>query len=124
MNTGLGQAARRPNAYGANPTGTFFNRVQTYRRYLPGTDTIRFPKSCRMRGTPCVPVCRPARATSARRRHRPRRLRQVHRLQVLRLGLPVRCARDRRSAPGDDQVRLCVDRIHDEQLLQEDQAAW
>ena len=38
------------------------------------------------------------------RRHRPGRLRQVHRLQVLRMGVPVRRARDRRGAPGDDQV--------------------
>ena len=52
-----------------------------------------------------MPVC-PTGASYKRKRgrHRPGRLRQVHRLQVLRLGLPVRRARDRRSAPGDDQV--------------------
>ena len=33
--------------YGANPTGTFFNRVQTYEAgTFPATETIHFPKSC------------------------------------------------------------------------------
>ena len=47
------------NAYGANPTGTFFNRVQTYEAgTFPGTDTIHFPKSClHCEDPPCVPVC-------------------------------------------------------------------
>ena len=46
------------NAYGANPTGTFFNRVQTYEAgEFPGTDTIHFPKSClHCEDAPCVPV--------------------------------------------------------------------
>jgi Fe-S-cluster-containing dehydrogenase component len=47
------------NAYGANPTGTFFNRVQTYEAgVFPDTDTIHFPKSClHCEEPPCVPVC-------------------------------------------------------------------
>jgi sulfite dehydrogenase (quinone) subunit SoeB len=47
------------NAYGANPTGTFFNRVQTYEAgVFPDTDTIHFPKSClHCEDPPCVPVC-------------------------------------------------------------------
>ena len=47
------------NAYGANPTGTFFNRVQTYEAgEFPDTDTIHFPKSClHCEDPPCVPVC-------------------------------------------------------------------
>ncbi|HEY4956676.1 MAG TPA: ferredoxin, partial [Caldimonas sp.] len=47
------------NAYGANPTGTFFNRVQTYEAgAFPNTDTIHFPKSClHCEDPPCVPVC-------------------------------------------------------------------
>src|SRR5678815_4532743 len=47
------------NAYGADPTGTFFNRVQTYEAGIfPGTDTIHFPKSClHCEEPPCVPVC-------------------------------------------------------------------
>jgi hypothetical protein len=38
------------------------------------------------------------------RRHRARRLRQVHRLQVLRMGVPVGRARARLRAPRDDEV--------------------
>ncbi|HEY2189505.1 MAG TPA: 4Fe-4S dicluster domain-containing protein [Caldimonas sp.] len=47
------------NAYGADPTGTFFNRVQTYEAGVyPATDTIHFPKSClHCEDPPCVPVC-------------------------------------------------------------------
>lgn len=47
------------NAYGANPTGTFFNRVQTYEAgVFPLTETIHFPKSClHCEDPPCVPVC-------------------------------------------------------------------
>jgi len=47
------------NAYGAAPTGTFFNRVQTYEAgVFPATDTVHFPKSClHCEDPPCVPVC-------------------------------------------------------------------
>jgi Fe-S-cluster-containing dehydrogenase component len=47
------------NAYAANPTGTFFNRVQTYEAgVFPATETIHFPKSClHCEDPPCVPVC-------------------------------------------------------------------
>ena len=45
--------------YGADPTGTFFNRVQTYEAdSYPDTQTIHFPKSClHCEDPPCVPVC-------------------------------------------------------------------
>lgn len=47
------------NAYAAGPTGTFFNRVQTYEAgSYPATETIHFPKSClHCEDPPCVPVC-------------------------------------------------------------------
>jgi Fe-S-cluster-containing dehydrogenase component len=47
------------NPYGAEPTGTFFNRVQTWEAgSYPATDTIHFPKSClHCEDPPCVPVC-------------------------------------------------------------------
>ena len=47
------------NAYGAEPSGTFFNRVQTYEAgTFPDTQTIHFPKSClHCEEPPCVPVC-------------------------------------------------------------------
>ena len=47
------------NAYGAEPTGTFFNRVQTYEAgEFPLSDTVHLPKSClHCADPPCVPVC-------------------------------------------------------------------
>jgi Fe-S-cluster-containing dehydrogenase component len=56
------------NPYGAGPTGTFFNRVQTFEiGRFPATETLHFPKSClHCEEPPCVPVCPPAPPTSAR----------------------------------------------------------
>ncbi|MDD5364120.1 MAG: 4Fe-4S dicluster domain-containing protein [Gallionellaceae bacterium] len=47
------------NPYQADPTGTFFNRVQTYEvGEFPCTETVHFPKSClHCEEPPCVPVC-------------------------------------------------------------------
>ena len=47
------------NPYGEDPTGTFFNRVQTFEcGEYPNTETIHFPKSClHCEEPPCVPVC-------------------------------------------------------------------
>src|SRR3990167_6279906 len=47
------------NPYGADPTGTFFNRVQTFEvGEYPKTETVHFPKSClHCEDPPCVPVC-------------------------------------------------------------------
>ena len=45
--------------YDADPTGVFFNRVQTYEiGNYPNTETLHFPKSClHCEEPPCVPVC-------------------------------------------------------------------
>jgi Fe-S-cluster-containing dehydrogenase component len=45
--------------YGADPSGTFFNRVQTFEvGEFPATETVHFPKSClHCEEPPCVPVC-------------------------------------------------------------------
>ena len=45
--------------YDADPSGTFFNRVQTFEAgEYPFTETIHFPKSClHCEDPPCVPVC-------------------------------------------------------------------
>ncbi len=50
-------ADQRP--YEADPTGTFFNRVQTFEvGEYPNTQTVHFPKSClHCEDPPCVPVC-------------------------------------------------------------------
>ena len=47
------------NPYGDDPTGTFFNRVQTFEvGEFPDTETVHFPKSClHCEDPPCVPVC-------------------------------------------------------------------
>ena len=44
--------------YGKDPTGTFFNRVQTFEvGEYPNTETVHFPKSClHCEDPPCVPV--------------------------------------------------------------------
>ncbi|NKB62906.1 MAG: 4Fe-4S dicluster domain-containing protein [Gammaproteobacteria bacterium] len=45
--------------YGEDPTGTFFNRVQTFEvGQFPNSQTVHFPKSClHCQDPPCVPVC-------------------------------------------------------------------
>ncbi|MDX1375192.1 MAG: sulfite dehydrogenase subunit SoeB, partial [Burkholderiales bacterium] len=45
--------------YGEDPSGTFFNRVQTFEvGTFPNTQTVHFPKSClHCEDPPCVPVC-------------------------------------------------------------------
>lgn len=47
------------NPYGKDPTGTFFNRVQTFEvGEYPKVETVHFPKSClHCEDPPCVPVC-------------------------------------------------------------------
>jgi Fe-S-cluster-containing dehydrogenase component len=47
------------NPHGADPSGTFFNRVQTFEvGEFPKTETVHFPKSClHCEDPPCVPVC-------------------------------------------------------------------
>ena len=47
------------NPYEGSPTGTFFNRVQTFEvGTFPNTETVHFPKSClHCEEPPCVPVC-------------------------------------------------------------------
>ena len=47
------------NPYDKDPTGTFFNRVQTFEvGEFPNTQTVHFPKSClHCEEPPCVPVC-------------------------------------------------------------------
>ncbi len=45
--------------YDKDPSGVFFNRVQTYEvGTFPNTETVHFPKSClHCEDPPCVPVC-------------------------------------------------------------------
>ena len=56
-----GWAGPLPDArpYDDDPSGVFFNRVQTYEvGCYPNTETVHFPKSClHCEDPPCVPVC-------------------------------------------------------------------
>lgn len=47
------------NPYDKDPSGTFFNRVQTFEvGSFPDTEVVHFPKSCmHCENPPCVPVC-------------------------------------------------------------------
>jgi len=56
---GLGRPAGRRPALRQGPSGTFFNRVQTFEvGEYPHTQTVHFPKSClHCEDPPCVPVC-------------------------------------------------------------------
>ena len=56
---GLAGPLADANPYGKDPTGTFFNRVQTFEvGAYPDTQTVHFPKSClHCEDPPCVPVC-------------------------------------------------------------------
>ncbi len=57
--SGVAGALADENPYGADPSGTFFNRVQTFEvGQFPDTQTVHFPKSClHCEEPPCVPVC-------------------------------------------------------------------
>jgi Fe-S-cluster-containing dehydrogenase component len=48
-----------PGAWQPSPSGTFFNRVQTWEAgSFPDTQTVHLPKSClHCQDPPCVPVC-------------------------------------------------------------------
>jgi ferredoxin len=110
-----GMEHRRPPAaltdyapYGAKPDGVWFNRVRHYeageRGTLPGR-TVNVPMSCLHCEEPtCVTVC-PTGASYKRAEDGIVLVdRQVHRLQALRLGLPLRRARARRRRRRDEEV--------------------
>jgi Fe-S-cluster-containing dehydrogenase component len=107
------------NAYGANPTGTFFNRVQTYEAgVFPGTETIHFPKSClQCEDPPCVPVC----PTGASYKRKSDGIVLVDYDKCIGCKYCAwACPYGARELDEKRQVMtkctLCVDRIHDEAL--------
>ncbi len=114
---GLGRAARRPRSVRQRPQ----RHVLQSRADLRGRRVSEHPDGALSQVVPALrgPAVRSgvshgSELQARRGRHRAGRLRQVHRLQLLRLGVSLRCARAGRKAQGDDQVHA-VRRPHPRQ---------
>ncbi|OUS08469.1 (Fe-S)-binding protein [Rhodobacterales bacterium 52_120_T64] len=112
------------NAYGADPSGTFLNRVHTYEVQAEGAaaQTVHFPKSClHCDDAPCVTVC----PTGASYKRQEDGIVLVNEDACIGCGLCAwACpygARELDKAEGVmKKCTLCVDRIYNENLPEED----
>ena len=86
--------------YGAEPSGVWFNRVRHYEvGQYPAQQDDQLPDVVpALRGRGLRQRLSHGRLVQARRRHRARRPGQVHGLQPLRVGVPLRRARARRGS--------------------------
>jgi len=112
------------DAYGAEPMGTFLNRVHTYEAKAPGhnAQTVHFPKSClHCEGAPCVTVC----PTGASYKRQEDGIVLVNEDSCIGCGLCAwACpygARELDQAEGVmKKCTLCVDRIYNENIPEVD----
>lgn len=112
------------DAYGANPVGTFLNRIHTYEVKAPETpaQTVHFPKSClHCEDAPCVTVC----PTGASYKRSEDGIVLVNEDDCIGCGLCAwACpygARELDAAEGVmKKCTLCVDRIYNENIPDED----
>jgi len=118
------------DAYGAAPSGTFLNRVHSYEvtplatssKPNPAAQTIHFPKSClHCEDAPCVKVC----PTGASYKRVEDGIVLVNETDCIGCGLCAwACPYGARELDQDEGVRkkcpLCVDRIYNENLPEED----
>jgi Fe-S-cluster-containing dehydrogenase component len=110
--------------YGADPQGTFLNRVFSYEVQPEGkpAQTVHFPKSClHCEDAPCVPVC----PTGASYKREEDGIVLVNEDRCIGCGLCAwSCAYGARELDRDAGVMkkctLCVDRIYNENLPEED----
>jgi Fe-S-cluster-containing dehydrogenase component len=108
------------DAYGAEPMGTFLNRIHTYEAKQPGhnAQTVHFPKSClHCEDAPCVTVC----PTGASYKRQEDGIVLVNEDNCIGCGLCAwACpygARELDKAEGVmKKCTLCVDRIYNENI--------
>lgn len=112
------------DAYGAEPVGTFLNRIHTYEAQQPGcsSQTVHFPKSClHCLDAPCVTVC----PTGASYKRSEDGIVLVNEDRCIGCGLCAwACpygARELDATAGVmKKCTLCVDRIYNENLPEKD----
>ncbi|WCM22241.1 4Fe-4S dicluster domain-containing protein [Paraburkholderia bryophila] len=111
------------NPYDADPSGTFFNRVQSFEAgSFPNAETIHFPKSClHCEDPPCVPVC--PTGASYKRKEDGLVLVDFDRCigcKYCAWACPYGARELDESRKEMTKCTLCVDRIHDEKLSERD----
>ena len=112
------------DAYGANPSGTFLNRVHSYQVDVPDAppQIVNFPRSClHCEDAPCVTVC----PTGASYKRQEDGIVLVNEDACIGCGLCAwACPYGAREMDADQGVMkkctLCVDRIYNEALPEED----
>ena len=119
-----GQGLSDQDAYGANPSGTFLNRVHSYQVAVPDAPAqiVTFPRSClHCENAPCVTVC----PTGASYKRAEDGIVLVNPDSCIGCGLCAwACPYGARELDADQGVMkkctLCVDRIENENLPEED----